>query len=121
MQVAIAGSVRRANQAVAEANVAFPLGTVLLEHVQMVSATWSAANKVVPARNAVFPAILIPESYQERHERVAIFKGLNRNGDIQDRLGEDPGNGRATDMLDVDGRSDLPPLAVPVITDKVRG
>lgn len=93
---------RRSQQLVAEANMPLPVGAVLFEHVQMMGAPRSAENKVVPARNAVLPTILVAESYQERHERVEVLKGLNGNSDVKDRLCENPWNGRAPDVLNVD-------------------
>jgi hypothetical protein len=82
-----------------------PVGAVLLEHVQMMGAPGSAVDKVVPASNAIFPTVLVAESYQERHKWVAISKGLNGNSNVKDRFCEYPWNGRAPYVLNVDRRS----------------
>ena len=86
--------------------MSLPVNAVLLKHVQMVGAPRGTENKIVPARNTIFPTILVAERHEERRERVSIFEGLNGNSDIEDRFGENPRNGCAPDMLNVDrGRS----------------
>ena len=92
-----------------------PLGAVLLEHVQMMGASRGTLNKVVPARDAMFPAVLVAESYQQRRELVAIIKSLNSNGDVKDRFCENSWYGRAPDVLNVDcGRSKYGGESVPL-------
>lgn len=51
-----------------------PVAGFLLEHVQVMGAPLSAANKVVPAGDAIFPAILVAGIFQQRHKRTANLK-----------------------------------------------
>ncbi len=92
-----------------------PVWAALLEHVKMMRAPHSAPDKVVSTRNAILTAVLVTESCQERHERMANLKGLNGHSNIQDGFGKHSRNGRASDVLDVDCRgAELPAELIPL-------
>lgn len=81
--------------------MALQLRAVLLEHVEMMGAPWSALNEVVPARNAVLATVLVADIDQEKSKQKGFLEGFNGDGDIEDWLCQDAGDCRASDMLDI--------------------